>query len=55
MLYACNKRRYPNLENGILWSDIKLKINWPNRNNNIISNKDKKNMTFDDYKKINNF
>ena len=55
MLYACNNRRYPDLENGILWNDNELKINWPNKNKNIISNKDKKNMTFSEYKKINNF
>ncbi len=55
MLYACNNRRYPDLENGILWNDNELKINWPNKNKNIISNKDKKNMTFSEYKKINKF
>ena len=55
MLYACNNRRYPDLENGILWNDNELKINWPNKNKNIISNKDKKNMTFGEYKKINKF
>ena len=55
MLYACSNRRYPDLENGILWNDVELNVNWPNKNKNIISNKDKKNMTFNEYKKINNF
>jgi len=55
MLYACNNARYPDLERGILWNDSALKINWPNKSKNIISNKDKKNMTFNEYKKINNF
>mgnify|MGYP001254832422 FL=1 len=55
MLYACNNKRYPDLESGILWNDKELKVNWPNKNKNIISNKDRKNMTFKEYKKINNF
>ena len=55
MLYACNKKRYSNLENGILWNDSELKINWPNKRINIISNKDKKNISFSEYKKINKF
>ena len=55
MLYACNTRRYPDLENGILWNDSELKIKWPNIRKNIISNKDKKNMSFNEYKKINKF
>ena len=55
MLYACSKQRYPDLENGIIWNDSELKINWPNIRKNIISNKDKKNMSFNEYKKINKF
>jgi len=55
MLYACNTKRYPDLENGILWNDSELKIKWPNIKKNIISNKDKKNMSFNEYKKINKF
>ena len=55
MLYACTSKRYPVLEKGILWNDKELNINWPNKNINIISSKDKKNMTFYDYQKINKF
>ena len=55
MIYACDNKRYPKLERSIIWNDKGLKINWPNKNKNIISLKDKKNTTFEEFKKINKF
>ena len=55
MLYACNNKRYPKFENGIIWNDKQLKINWPNKNKNITSSKDRKNITFKEYKLENTF
>lgn len=55
MLYSCSKKRYADLEYGLLWNDKELKINWPNKKINIISNKDQKNLSFSEYKKINKF
>ena len=55
MIYACSNKRYPKLERSIIWNDKDLKINWPNKNQNIISSKDKKNITFEEFKKFNKF
>ena len=55
MIYACSNKRYPKFERGIIWNDKSLKINWPNKNKNIVSSKDKKNIAFEEYKIINKF
>ena len=55
MIYACSNKRYPKFERGIIWNDKSLKINWPNKNKNIVSFKDKKNIAFEEYKIINKF
>ncbi len=50
MLYACSNYRSKGSEIGIIWNDQKLNIKWP-KIKPIISNKDKKNITFEEYKK----
>ncbi len=50
MLYSCSNYRDKNSETGIIWNDKTLKINWP-KIKPVISKKDKKNITFIEYKK----
>ena len=50
MLYSCSNYRNKKSEIGIAWNDKDLKIKWPNKRN-IISEKDKNNLTFRDFKK----
>ena len=52
LLYSSSKYRNKKSEIGIRWNDKQLKIKWP-RIKPIISNKDKNNMTFAEYKKMN--
>ena len=52
LLYSCSKYRNKSSEIGILWNDKQLKIKWP-KIKPIISNKDKNNITFAEYKKMN--
>ena len=47
--YKCTNYRDKDAELGIIWNDPTLKIKWPIRKP-IISNKDTKNMSFQDYK-----
>jgi dTDP-4-dehydrorhamnose 3,5-epimerase len=49
--YTCDEYRDQKSEVGIIWSDKNLKINWPIKNP-ILSSKDKKNITLDQYKSI---
>jgi len=49
--YKCSKYRSANSETGILWNDNNLAIKWPNKKF-IISDKDKKNISFNDLKKL---
>ena len=51
MLYSCSNYRDKNSEVGIIWNDKKLRIKWP-KADVIISEKDKKNISFSEYKKI---
>jgi dTDP-4-dehydrorhamnose 3,5-epimerase len=46
--YGCTNYREKNHEIGIMWNDKDLKINWPIKKP-IISNKDKKNFSFEEY------
>ena len=46
--YKCTSYRNKKSETGIIWNDKKLKINWPKKKF-IISSKDKKNLTFDQF------
>jgi dTDP-4-dehydrorhamnose 3,5-epimerase len=48
--YKCTNYRDAKSEIGILWNDPMLKIKWPLKKP-IISNKDKKNLTFKEFKK----
>ena len=50
MLYACSENRYPKYERGLIWNDKDLKIKWPNRKKNILSKKDKNNISFKNLK-----
>jgi dTDP-4-dehydrorhamnose 3,5-epimerase len=50
--YKCSEYRHERSEIGILWDDKDLKIRWPIKNP-IISKKDKKNLTFRKFIKIN--
>ena len=49
--YSCTNYRSAKHEVGLLWNDKNLKIKWPIKKP-IVSNKDKKNMTFNQFKKI---
>jgi len=49
--YYCTNYRSIKHEVGLLWSDKNLKIRWP-INNPTITEKDKKNLTFNEYKKL---
>jgi dTDP-4-dehydrorhamnose 3,5-epimerase len=51
VVYGCTKYRNKNSEIGVMWNDKDLKINWPIKNP-IISNKDKKNISFKDFIKL---
>ena len=51
VLYGCTNYRSKKNEVGILWNDDVLKINWP-VNKPLISIKDKKNITFYQYKNL---
>ena len=46
--YKCSNYRNEKSEVGIIWDDKKLKIKWPSKKP-IISKKDKKNITFDEF------
>jgi dTDP-4-dehydrorhamnose 3,5-epimerase len=50
MLYACSEDRYPKYERGLIWNDKDLKIKWPNKKINILSKKDKNNISFKNFK-----
>ena len=60
IFYKCDNFYNPKSEAGIMWNDKDLNIEWNlkkygiNENELIISEKDKKNMSFKEYKKINN-
>ena len=49
--YKCSKYRNANSETGILWNDKSLGIKWPIKKI-IISAKDKKNISFEELKKL---
>lgn len=51
--YKCSNYRDAKSEIGILWNDKDLKIKWPVKKI-IISNKDKKNITFKELKNLRN-
>ncbi len=50
VIYSCTKYRDINNEIGIMYNDIDLKIKWPIKKP-IISDKDKKNLSFKEFKK----
>ena len=50
MIYSCTKYRDKNSEVGIMYNDKDLNIKWPVRNP-IVSDKDRNNLSFKDYKK----
>ena len=50
IIYNCTNYRHKNSEIGIRYNDKKLNIKWP-INKPVLSNKDKKNMTFNEFKK----
>jgi len=58
--YKCDNFYNPQSEGGIIWNDRDLNVNWNfkkydiNENELIVSEKDKKNISFKEYKKINN-
>tara|TARA_B100000795_G_scaffold26234_1_gene17442 strand:+ start:2095 stop:2628 length:534 start_codon:yes stop_codon:yes gene_type:complete len=49
VLYSCSNYRNKDSELGLIWNDKDLKIKWPSKKP-ILSNKDKKNMTFQEFK-----
>ena len=57
--YKCDNFYNPQSEGGIIWNDRDLNVNWNfkkydiNENELIVSEKDKKNISFKEYKKIN--
>ena len=50
IIYNCTNYRHKKSEIGIKYNDKKLNIKWPTRKP-ILSNKDKKNITFEEFKK----
>ena len=50
VIYSCTKYRNKSSEIGIMYNDIDLKIKWPVKKP-IISDKDKKNLSFKEFKK----
>ncbi|WP_440923911.1 dTDP-4-dehydrorhamnose 3,5-epimerase [Candidatus Pelagibacter sp.] len=50
VIYSCTKYRNKSSEIGIMYNDIDLKIKWPLKKP-IISNKDKNNLSFKEFKK----
>ena len=50
MLYGCSDYRNKNAEVGIIWNDKDLNIKWPKKNI-VVSTKDKKNISFQEFKK----
>ena len=59
LLYKCDNFYNSQSEGGIIWNDSDLNIDWKfekyniDKNKLIISEKDKKNISFKEYKKIN--
>ena len=51
LLYKSSKYRHSKSETGIKWNDKDLKIKWPTKKM-IISQKDKKNISFKDFKRL---
>ena len=51
VVYGCTKYRHKKSEIGVIWNDETLNIKWP-INKPIISNKDKKNISFKEFLKI---
>jgi dTDP-4-dehydrorhamnose 3,5-epimerase len=49
--YVCDKYRDKNSETGIIWNDKDIKIKWPTKKI-ILSAKDKRNITINQYKEI---
>ena len=49
--YKCSNYRHINSETGIKWNDKDLKIKWPSKKV-ILSKKDKKNISFEEFKKL---
>ena len=49
--YKCSNYRHKDSETGILWNDKDIGIKWPIKKP-IVSNKDKENLRFKDFKKI---
>ena len=49
--YKCSDYRHKDSETGILWNDKDIGIKWPIKKP-IVSNKDKENLKFNDFKKI---
>ena len=51
VVYGCTNYRDKNSEIGVMWNDKDLNIDWPIKKP-IISYKDKKNISFDEFKKL---
>ena len=51
VVYGCTNYRDKNSEIGVMWNDKDLNIDWPTKKP-IISYKDKKNISFDEFKKF---
>ena len=50
VVYSCTKYRDSKNENGIIYNDKDLKINWPTKKP-IVADKDRKNLSFINFKK----
>ena len=51
VVYGCTNYRDKNSEIGVMWNDMDLNIDWPIKKP-IVSNKDMKNISFDEFKKL---
>ena len=51
VVYGCTNYRDKDSEIGVMWNDVDLKIKWPIKKP-IISDKDKNNISFREFKKL---
>ena len=51
VVYGCTSYRDKDSEIGVMWNDVDLKIKWPIKKP-IISDKDKNNISFNEFKKL---
>ena len=51
VLYQCSGKYDKESDTGICWNDPEINIAWPNKENCIVSTRDKQQMLFEEFKK----